>query len=169
MERKQDNLLPIGEALAGLDGPVKALAKSSPQARHHFTQADQVNQLGFRASEDGPRPAASWRGSWCCALCRAPTPATSLQYKRVNGPFTLIHVRQAVRNKLPFGNLAAPDCWPGCATEAVRTQSRVLVLGSVALRLHAVSWAWSTAAVGGKARTRLRNQMKRLFGCPRFR
>ena len=32
MERKQDKLLPIGEALAGLDGPVKALAKSSPQA-----------------------------------------------------------------------------------------------------------------------------------------
>ena len=29
MERKQDKLLPIGEALAGLDGPVKALAKSA--------------------------------------------------------------------------------------------------------------------------------------------
>ena len=32
MERKQDNLLPIGEALAGLDGPVKALAKSDQRA-----------------------------------------------------------------------------------------------------------------------------------------
>ena len=31
MERKQDNLLPIGEALAGLDGPVKALAKPRPR------------------------------------------------------------------------------------------------------------------------------------------
>ena len=55
MERKQDNLLPIGEALAGLDGPLKALAKFSPQARHHFTQADQVNQL-VRASEATVKP-----------------------------------------------------------------------------------------------------------------
>ena len=30
MQRKRDGLVPIGEALAGLDGPVKALAKSSP-------------------------------------------------------------------------------------------------------------------------------------------
>ena len=45
MQRKQDRLVSIGGAFGGLDGPVKALAKISPQARHHFTQADQVNQL----------------------------------------------------------------------------------------------------------------------------
>ena len=36
--------------VAGLDGPVKAIRNASPQARHHFTQADQVNQL-IRAGE----------------------------------------------------------------------------------------------------------------------
>ena len=41
------------EVFGGLDGPVKAIAKSSPQARHHFTQADQVNQL-VSASEADP-------------------------------------------------------------------------------------------------------------------
>ena len=29
----------------GLDGPMKENLQTSPQARHHFTQADQVNQL----------------------------------------------------------------------------------------------------------------------------
>ena len=45
MERKQDGLVPIGEALADLSGPVAALRDASPQARHHFTQADQVDRL----------------------------------------------------------------------------------------------------------------------------
>ena len=46
MEYKRDGLLPIGEDSAGLDDPpVKALRDASPQAMHHFTQADQVNQL----------------------------------------------------------------------------------------------------------------------------
>ena len=46
MEHKRDGLLPIGEDSAGLDNPpVKALRDASPQAMHHFTQADQVNQL----------------------------------------------------------------------------------------------------------------------------
>ena len=37
MERKQNGLLPIGEALGDLNGPVKALREASPQALHHFT------------------------------------------------------------------------------------------------------------------------------------
>ncbi len=50
MQRKQDGLLPIGEAHGG---PVKAPREASPQARHHFTQADQVNLL-VSASEADP-------------------------------------------------------------------------------------------------------------------
>ena len=34
-------------------GPVKAIRDDSPQARHHFTVADQVNQL-VSASETDP-------------------------------------------------------------------------------------------------------------------
>ena len=45
MARKQGDLIPFGEALADLPGPVQAIREASPQAVHHFTQADQVNQL----------------------------------------------------------------------------------------------------------------------------
>ena len=38
-----------------LDGTGKTLRDTSPQARHHFTQADQVNQL-VGASEADPDP-----------------------------------------------------------------------------------------------------------------
>ena len=88
MERKQDNLLPIGEALAGLDGPVKALAKSSPQARHHFTQADQVNQL-VSASEADPDRGFMARTMALCSLPRT-NPGNRIQYQRVNGPYKLV-------------------------------------------------------------------------------
>ena len=43
MQRKRGELVPI--AFADLDGPVKAIRDASPQARHHFTRFDQVNQL----------------------------------------------------------------------------------------------------------------------------
>ena len=53
MQRKRGELVPIGEALADLDGTVKELREASPQARHHFTQADQVHQF-VSASEADP-------------------------------------------------------------------------------------------------------------------
>ena len=54
MQRKRDGLVPIGDALSGLPGSVQALrVATSPQARHHFTQADQVDQL-VSASEEDP-------------------------------------------------------------------------------------------------------------------
>ena len=53
MQSKQDGLVPIGEALADLGGPVKAIREASPRARHHFTRFDQVNQL-VTASEADP-------------------------------------------------------------------------------------------------------------------
>ena len=45
MQRQRGELVPIAEALADLPGPVPAIRDDSPQARHHFTVADQVNQL----------------------------------------------------------------------------------------------------------------------------
>ena len=53
MQRKRDGLVPIGEAFGGLGGPVKAIRESSPQAIHHFTRFDQVDQL-VGASEADP-------------------------------------------------------------------------------------------------------------------
>ena len=74
MQRQRDALVPIGEVVADLDGPVKAIREASPQARHHFTRFDQVNQL-VGASEADPDlgfMAARWR----CARCPGATPAT---------------------------------------------------------------------------------------------
>ena len=53
MQRKHGELIPIGEVFSDLGGPGKAL-QASPQARHHFTQADQVNQLV--GANEGYRP-----------------------------------------------------------------------------------------------------------------
>ena len=56
MKRNRGELVPIGDTLTGLDGTVKAIRKASPQAIHHYTQADQVNQLVGASESD----AASW-------------------------------------------------------------------------------------------------------------
>ena len=53
MARKRDGLVPIGEAISDLDGPVKEIRDASPQAMHHFTRFDQVNQLDL-GQRSGP-------------------------------------------------------------------------------------------------------------------
>ena len=87
MRRKRDGLVPIGEAFSELDGPVKELAKSSPQARRHFTQTDQVNQL-VGASEADADMGFMAR---LLALCNLPrtNPGNRKVYKRINGPTRL--------------------------------------------------------------------------------
>ena len=80
-------MVPISEALADLDGPVQAIRKATPQARHHFTRADQVNQL-VGASEADPDLGFM---AWLLALCNLPrtNPGNRKVYKRINGPYTL--------------------------------------------------------------------------------
>ena len=155
MQRKRDGLVPIGEAFGGLGGPVKAIRESSPQAIHHFTRFDQVNQL-VAASEADPDRGFMGRTMALCSLPRT-NPGNSLQYERRNGPFTL-YMTAGGGNKLPFGNLPRLLLAWLC-TEAVRTGSRVLILGS---SLSDFMDKLGMAPVGG-ARTRLRNQMDRLF------
>ena len=43
MAHKQNGLVPIGEVIADLPGPVQALREAPRPAQRHFTQADQVN------------------------------------------------------------------------------------------------------------------------------
>ena len=102
IQRKQDGLLPIRESFSGLDEPVKALQDASPQARHHFTRADQVNQLVW-ASEADPDLGFMARLLALCSLPRT-NPGNQLQYRRVNGPYQL-YVIAGGGNKLPFGNI----------------------------------------------------------------
>ena len=134
MQRQRDGeLVPIAEAFSDLSGPVAALRDASPQARHHFTQADQVNQL-VSASEADPDLGFMARMTALCSLPRS-SPGNRHQYKRANGPYKLVMVAGA-DSKFPYGNLPRLlMAW--LCTEAVRTQSRKLVLGSLALGVHA--------------------------------
>ena len=85
MQVERGGLDHVAEALANRPGPVKAIRDSSPQARHSFTQADQVNLL-VNASEADPDRGFMARTMALCSLPRS-NPGNRLQYKRVNGPF----------------------------------------------------------------------------------
>ena len=144
MARKRNEMVPAGEA--------------TPQARRVFTQADQVNQL-VSASEADPDLGFMGRATALCSLPRS-NPGNRLQYKRVNGPFTL-YMTVGDGNKLPYGNLPRLLLAWVC-TEAVRTQSRELVLGRSLSEFMRTLGIYSNS---GRVHTRLRNQMNRLFGC----
>ena len=135
MQRQRGELVPIGEVIDDLDGPVPVIPAASPQARHHFTQADQVDLL-VGAQEADPDRGFMARMMALCSLPRT-NPGHQLQYVRRNGPFVLYMIAGG-GSKLPFGNLPRLLlAW--VSTEAVRTQSRVLVLGPLAFRVHAVT------------------------------
>ena len=157
MQRKRDGLVPISEALAYLPGPVQALREVSPQALHHYTRFDQVNQL-VTASEADSDLGFMARLMALCSLPRT-NPGNRLQYKRVNGPYTL-YMTAGGSSRLPFGNhprlLLAWVC-----TEAVRTRRRVLVLGPSLAKFMKTLGVYSSG--GGNAHTKVRNQMDRLF------
>ena len=157
MQRQRGGLVPIGEVVSGLDD-VPAIPVASPQARHHFTRADQVHQL-VGASEADPDRGFMGRMMALCSLPRT-NPGNRTQYKRVNGPFTL-YMNTTADNKLPYGNLPRLlMAW--LSTEAVKTGSRVIVLGDSLSKFMRELGIYNS---GGKPQTRLRNQMKRLFGC----
>ena len=138
---------------------MKALCESSPQARCHFTRLDQVHQL-VTAREAIADTGFMARLLTLCSLPRT-NPGHQLQYKRVNGPYTLI-MTAVGQTGLPFGNLPRLLLAWVC-TEAVRTRSRKLVLGS---SLSEFMRKLGLIPVGGGsrgARTRLLDQMRRLF------
>ena len=133
----------------------------TPQPRPHFTRLDQVDQL-VGASEADPDMGFMVRLMALCSLPRS-NPGTRLQYKRVNGPYTL-GMTAGINNKLPYGNLPRLLLAWVC-TEAVRTQSRELVLGaSLSEFMRKLGMHTSGGSERGD-RTRLRNQMTRLFAC----
>ena len=85
-------------------------------------------------------------------------PGNRLQYKRVNGPYTLYMIAGG-DCKLPYGNLPRLlMAW--VSTEAVRTQSRELVMGRSLSEFMRTLGVYDSS---GRTQTRLRNQMKRLF------
>ena len=156
MQRQRGELVPIGEVIGGLGGPVKKLRDATPQAVHHFTRFDQVNQL-VEASEADPDMGFMARMMALCSLPRT-NPGDRIRYKRVNGPYTL-YMTAGGGCKLPYGNLPRLLlAW--LSTEAVRTQNRELVLGKSLSDFMRTLGIYNS---GGKPQTRLRNQMRRLF------
>ena len=164
MQRQRGELVPVGEVIADLPGPVQAIREASPQALHHITQADQVHQL-VGASEAEPDLGFMARMMALCSLPRT-NPGNRWQYVRQNGPYKLIMISGG-NTKLPYGNLPRLLMAWVC-TEAVRTQSRELVLGK---SLSEFMRTLGMEPVGGGAtgaRTRLRNQMRAALqrSCP---
>ena len=156
MQRKRGELVPIGDAVSGLDDVlVPAIRADSPQARHHFTVADQVDQL-VSASEADPDMGFMARLLALCSLPRT-NPGNRLRYVRRNGPYKL-GMTAGIDSKLPFGNFPRLILAWVC-TEAVRTGRREIVLGK---SLSDFMRSLGLEPVGG-VRTRLRNQMRRLF------
>ena len=135
MQREQDGLVPIGEVIGGLDGPVKAIRKTPPPTRRVFTQADQVNLL-VGASEAAADLGFMARTMALCSLPRS-NPGNRLLYKRVNGPFTL-YMQAGPENKLPYGILPRLlMAW--ISTEAVAHSKPCVGSGRLAVGFHAVA------------------------------
>ena len=156
-QQKRGGFVPIGELVGAVDLPDgRALTPAAPQAQHHFTRLDQIDQL-VGASETDADLGFIARLLALCSLPRT-NPGQQKEYKRVNGPFTLYMIAGG-GNKLPYGNfprlLLAWVC-----TEAVRTQARVLILGD---SLSAFMRSVGVYNSGGAVRSRLQEQMRRLF------
>ena len=158
MQRKHGELVPVAEVIADLPGSIQAFRKTPPPARRGFTLSDQVNQL-VSASEADPDRGFMARTMALCSLPRS-NPGDRLQYKRANGPYKLI-MSVTGDHKLPFGNLPRLILAWVC-TEAVRTQNREIVLGRSLSKFMRTLGVYDSS---GRTQTRLRNQMKRLFGC----
>ena len=130
MQRQRGEWVPISEAFGGLGGSVKTIRDASPQARHHFTQADQVNQL-VSASEADPDLGFMARMMALCSLPRT-NPGNRIRYTRQNGPYTLYMDQRAYLNRmlrlaLPFfrrrniprENASSNARYPGLAGYAI--------------------------------------------------
>ena len=158
MARQRGELVSVGDALSGMDGPVNPHRDVSLQARHCFTQADQVNLL-VSASEADPDRGFLGRTMALCSLPRT-NPGNRIRYVRRNGPYTLVMTTAGI-NKLPHGsNPRLILAW--VCTEAVRTGSREIVLGR---SLSEFMRKLGISSTDGRGQARLRNQMDRLFNC----
>ena len=156
-QQKRGGFVSVGDLAPDLPGvQVPARRDRAPQALHHFTRLDQIDQL-VGVSEADPELGFMARLLALCSL-----PRTNLgdqkEFVRRNGPYTL-GMSAGINNKLPYGTL--PRLLLGwVCTEAVQTQSRELVLGD---SLSAFMRKLDIYNDGGALRGRLQEQMRRLF------
>ena len=100
-----------------------------------------------------------WNERCCCAVLPRTDQGDDKEYIRHNGPYTL-GLSAGIKNKLPYGNMPRLLLVWAC-TEAVRTGSRKLVMGS--------SLSDFLRGLGiqpnGSSRKQVQEQMMRLLGC----
>ena len=160
-QQRRGGFVPIGELPGTLPGSVPRGRAMTAQTRNHFTMLRQVNQL-IEASEAEPDIGFMARLLALCSLPRT-DPKNRLQYVRRNGPYTLA-MTAGVNTRLPFGTLPRLLLAWVCS-EAVRTQRRELVLGrSLYEFMHKLGLTDRSGGAKGD-RTRLKNQMRRVFRC----
>ena len=146
MQSKRGELVPVAEVVSRLGGPVAAIREASPQALHHFTRFDQVNQL-VGASEADPDLGFMARMMALCSLPRT-NPGNRLQYKRVNGPYKLVMIA-GLTTSSPMATCR--DYWlPGCVPKQYAPKA---ASSSWDLRCPSswASWAWIPSAALGPA------------------
>ena len=158
---KRGGFVPIGDVAGTLPGVVPRGRAMSAQTRHHFTTLRQVNQL-IEASEAEPDLGFMARLLALCSLPRT-NPGNRKEFVRRNGPYAL-YMTVSAGAKLPFGNLPRLLLAWMC-TEAVRTQSRELVLGRSLYEFMRKLDMEDRSGGANAERTRLKNQMRRLFRC----
>ena len=163
MPREQDGFVPLGDVIAGVELPDgRALPRPvTLQAQHHFTSLGQIDQL-VGASEADADLGFMARLLALCSLPRTNS-GNQKEFERRNGPFTLGMVA-GLGNKLPFGTLPRLLLAWVC-TESVLTQRRELVLGRSLYEFMRKLGMDDRSGGGRGDRTRLKNQMRRLFGC----
>ena len=156
MPRKRAGFVPLGDIAETVE-----LIGESPTRPRHFTRLDQVTQL-VNARDADPDVGFQARMMALCSLSRT-NPGNQVRYVRRNGPYTLVMTAAGATPKLPYGSLARLlMAW--VSTEAVRTQSPELVLGhSLTEFMNDLGIKHSDSAGRRGERTRLRNQMDRLF------
>ena len=132
------------------------------QGQHHFTRSKQVDALLKIGQDSNPDIGFMNRLLALCSLPRT-DPGDQLQYKRQNGPYKLILVAGG-DNKLPYGNLPRLLLAWIC-TEVVQKRERRIVLGdSLAEFMQKLGINNDSGGIRSD-RTRLKNQIDRLFSC----
>ena len=151
---KRGGLVPVCDIPFDVPGVGRTL--TAKRQAHHFTTLDQVTQL-VAARDADPELGYMARLLTLCSLPRT-NQGDLTQYKRVNGPYTLVMFSSG-ETKLPYGNLPRLLLAWVC-TEAVRTQSREIILGRSRADFMRNVGVYDD---GGSVRRRLRDQMQRLF------
>ena len=130
MQRQRGELVPIGEDLADLGGPIQALRETPPPARRGFTVADQVNQL-VSASEADPELGFMARLLALCSLPRT-NPKNRHEFKRVKRPVHALHGgwwRQQITLRHPAASAAGVGVHRSGTDAITRAHPRRFALG----------------------------------------